>query len=77
MLTNPELFQQVEEKSHTLVLSREWLRFNGAIKRRVMIDMVDLPHGIDRRKEEGTFSPLMREAPLFLWLFLFLTFPYH
>lgn len=47
MLSNPEQFQQVEKTIRDRDSFREWERENGDVKGRLMIDAVDLPHGVD------------------------------
>ena len=47
MLSNPELFQKVEEFICSQDSFRKWEEENGAIKGRMMIDAAELPEGVE------------------------------
>ena len=47
MLSDPELFRQVEEIIRTRDAFGEWERENGAVKGRMMIDAAELPDGVE------------------------------
>ena len=49
MLSNPALFKTFEDIIRSQDSFKEWVEENGEIKGRMMIDVVDLPEGIEIR----------------------------
>ena len=61
MLSNPELFKTVEDIIRTQDSFKEWVEKNGEITGRMMIDVVDLPEGIEI-KHPREYEPVAFEA---------------
>ena len=61
MLSDPELFKTVEDIIRGQDSFKEWVEKNGEITGRMMIDVVDLPEGIEI-KHLRNYEPVAFEA---------------
>lgn len=61
MLSNPEMFKNVENTLRGQESFNEWIQENGEITGRMMIEKVDLPDGIEI-KHPREYAPVAFEA---------------